>query len=84
MKTRELRSLRLTEFGLGGGPLGNHTRAISDQQAIDTIDAAWAGGVRYFDTAPHYGLGLSEKRVGLALRQRPRAQYVLSTKVGRL
>ena len=84
MKTRALRSLPLTELGLGGGPLGNHTRAISDQQAVETIDAAWAGGVRYFDTAPHYGLGLSERRFGQALRERPRDEFVLSTKVGRL
>lgn len=84
MKTRSVRSLQLTELGLGGGPLGNHTRAISDAQAIEVVDAAWAGGVRYFDTAPHYGLGLSERRIGQALRGRPRAEFVLSTKVGRL
>ncbi len=84
MRTRPLRGLHLTELGLGGGPLGNHTRAISDEAALATIDAAWAGGVRYFDTAPHYGLGLSERRIGQALRARPREEFVLSTKVGRL
>lgn len=84
MRTRALRSLQLTELGLGGGPLGNHTRAITDEQAIETVDAAWAGGVRYFDTAPHYGLGLSERRMGQALRARPRDEFVISTKVGRL
>jgi D-threo-aldose 1-dehydrogenase len=84
VRTRALRSLQLTELGLGGGPLGNHTRAITDEQALGTIDAAWAGGVRYFDTAPHYGLGLSERRMGRALRGRPRDEFVISTKVGRL
>lgn len=84
MRARLLRDLALTELGLGGGPLGNHTRAISDDEAIRTIDAAWEGGIRYFDTAPHYGLGLSERRLGDALRDRPRTEYVLSTKVGRL
>jgi D-threo-aldose 1-dehydrogenase len=84
VKTRALRSLQVTELGLGGGPLGNHTRAISDEAALATIDAAWIGGVRYFDTAPHYGLGLSERRMGRALRTRPREEFALSTKVGRL
>jgi D-threo-aldose 1-dehydrogenase len=84
MRTRPLRELALTELGLGGSPIGNHRTAISDEQAVATIDAAWAGGVRYFDTAPHYGLGLAETRLGAALRGRPRADFVVSTKVGRL
>lgn len=76
--------LEVTEFGFGAAPIGNLYRAISDEQAAATVDAAWDGGIRYFDTAPHYGLGLSERRLGSALRKRPRQEYVLSTKVGRL
>ncbi|MGP4101929.1 aldo/keto reductase [Nonomuraea sp. KM90] len=70
--------------GLGGGPLGNYVHAVSDAQAAAVMEAAWEGGIRYFDTAPFYGLGLSERRMGRALRLRPRSEFVLSTKVGRL
>jgi D-threo-aldose 1-dehydrogenase len=70
--------------GLGGGPLGNYQRAISDAEASSTVEAAWVAGIRYFDTAPYYGAGLAERRLGRALRDRPRAEYMLSTKVGRL
>lgn len=69
---------------LGGGPLGNLYTAVSDDDATATIDAAWELGIRNFDTAPHYGLGLSERRFGRALAGRPRSEYTLSTKVGRL
>jgi D-threo-aldose 1-dehydrogenase len=55
-----------------------------DEAAHTTVDAAWEAGIRYFDTAPHYGTGLSEHRFGQALRSRPRQQYTLSTKVGRI
>jgi D-threo-aldose 1-dehydrogenase len=55
-----------------------------DADALDTVDAAWELGVRYFDTAPHYGLGLSERRLGIALQTRPRSDFTVSTKVGRL
>ncbi|MEU1943140.1 aldo/keto reductase [Streptomyces sp. NPDC059474] len=72
------------ELSLGAAPLGNLFHAISDEDAATTVEAAWACGVRSFDTAPHYGLGLSERRLGDALRIRPRDQYTLSTKVGRL
>jgi D-threo-aldose 1-dehydrogenase len=71
-------------LGLGCGPLGNLYHAIGDDQAAATIDAAWDAGVRFFDTAPHYGLGLSERRLGAALAGRPRDEYTISTKVGRL
>ena len=74
----------LTELSLGCAQLGNLHHAIDDDTARTTVDAAWDEGVRYFDTAPHYGLGLSERRLGAALAARPRAAYVLSTKVGRL
>ena len=76
-------TLRLTELSLGGSQLGNLYRAIDDDEAGATVDAAWDGDIRYFDTAPHYGLGLSERRLGAALAGRPRNEYVLSTKVGR-
>ncbi|GAB3432456.1 aldo/keto reductase [Actinophytocola sediminis] len=57
---------------------------MSDETAAQIVDTAWTHGIRYFDTAPHYGLGLSEQRLGAALADRPRADYLLSTKVGRL
>ena len=85
MKSRRIgRELSLTEIGFGAAQLGNLNRAISDDDARAAVDAAWDVGIRYFDTAPHYGLGLSEKRLGAALRSRDRDAYVLSTKVGRL
>lgn len=71
-------------LGLGGAPLGNLFTPVAPADAHATLDAAWAGGCRSFDTAPHYGHGLSERRVGDALRARPRDAFVLSTKVGRL
>lgn len=76
--------LRFTEIGFGAAPLGNLYRAITDATADAVLAAAWDGGVRYFDTAPLYGLGLSETRLNRFLRGRPRDSYVLSTKVGRL
>jgi D-threo-aldose 1-dehydrogenase len=74
----------LTELGLGGAQLGNLYRAIGDDDARRIVDAAWDMGIRYFDTAPHYGLGLSERRLGSLLSERSREEYVLSSKVGRL
>jgi D-threo-aldose 1-dehydrogenase len=82
--TLEHREAAITELSLGCAQLGNLYREVSDRDAYSTVDAAWDLGVRYFDTAPHYGLGLSERRLGAALRSRPRDGYVLSTKVGRL
>ena len=76
--------LTFTELGFGTAPLGNLYKAISDAEARATLDAAWEGGVRYYDTAPLYGLGLSETRLNPFLRGKPRDEYVLSTKVGRL
>ncbi|MCK9794589.1 aldo/keto reductase [Isoptericola sp. 4D.3] len=86
LPTREVRStgVRLTSLGYGAAQAGNLYRATTDAETAEALDAAWAAGVRYVDTAPHYGLGLSERRVGAALRGRPRDEYVLSTKVGRL
>jgi D-threo-aldose 1-dehydrogenase len=76
--------LKFTEIGFGTAPLGNLYRAISDAEADAILDAAWQGGIRYYDTAPLYGLGLSETRLNRFLRDKPRDDYVLSTKVGRL
>lgn len=76
--------LTLTEIGFGTAPLGNLYRAISDDEAHAILEAAWEGGIRYFDTAPLYGFGLSETRLNRFLRDKPRDEYILSTKVGRL
>ena len=74
----------VTELSFGGAAIGNLFTEVSDDDATAAIDAAWDGGIRTFDTAPHYGLGLSERRLGAALRHRPRDEYVICTKVGRL
>lgn len=74
----------VTRLGLGCAQLGNLYRELSDVDARQMVDAAWDNGIRYFDTAPHYGIGLSERRLGAALADRPRDEFVLSTKVGRL
>lgn len=71
-------------LGFGGAPLGNMFVAVDEATAEGALRATWETGVRYFDTAPHYGSGLSEHRFGRVLRQFPRDDYVLSTKVGRL
>jgi D-threo-aldose 1-dehydrogenase len=86
METTTVRAtgIRLTALGLGAAPAGNLYRAITDEEAHATFEAAWDTGIRYFDTAPHYGLGLSERRLGAFVRTRPRDEVVLSTKVGRL
>ncbi|MGE7763100.1 aldo/keto reductase [Peribacillus sp. NPDC097895] len=72
------------KLGFGTAPLGNMYRNIPEEEAIATVDAAWESGVRYFDTAPLYGSGLAEIRLGEALSKRNRDDYVLSTKVGRI
>ncbi|MBQ0999701.1 MULTISPECIES: aldo/keto reductase [Streptomyces] len=77
-------SLLPSRLGFGTAPLGNMFRAIPDDEAAATVDAAWDQGIRYFDTAPFYGAGLSEIRLGEALAGRPRDAFVLSTKVGRV
>ncbi|TCO48848.1 aldo/keto reductase [Actinocrispum wychmicini] len=74
----------VTTFGFGAAGIGNLYTTVSDADAEATLQAAWDAGVRYFDTAPHYGLGLSERRLGKFLAGLPRASFVVSTKVGRL
>jgi D-threo-aldose 1-dehydrogenase len=71
-------------LGLGGAPLGNLFAPIAEEAAEAAIEAAWDGGIRFYDTAPLYGLGLSEHRMGRVLRRKPRGDYALCTKVGRL
>ncbi|HTI22644.1 MAG TPA: aldo/keto reductase [Kutzneria sp.] len=74
----------LTSLGFGAAQGGNLYHATSDETFHAAVETAWDAGIRYFDTAPHYGLGLSERRLGAALRARPRDAFTLSTKVGRL
>ena len=71
-------------LGFGGAPLGNMFRNIPEEEAIATVEAAWQQGTRLFDTAPFYGAGLSEIRMGKALAKHKRDEYVLSSKVGRV
>ncbi len=76
--------LSFTKLGFGTAPFGNLYRAISDEDADAILARAWEAGIRYFDTAPLYGLGLAETRLNRFLRGKDRDSYVLSTKVGRL
>lgn len=76
--------MKVTRLALGCAPLGNLYRATTDEAAQATVDAAWDRGVRLFDTAPLYGHGVSERRTGRSLQGRPRDEYLLATKVGRL
>lgn len=73
-----------SKLGFGAAPLGNMFRAIPEEEALATVEAAWNDGIRYFDNAPFYGAGLAEIRMGEALKGRPRDDYVISTKVGRI
>ncbi len=73
-----------SRIGLGGAPLAGLFTPVADAEAVATVQAAWDEGWRYFDTAPHYGLGLAEERLGAGLEGKPRSEYVLSSKVGRI
>ncbi|MFF5468279.1 aldo/keto reductase [Streptomyces achromogenes] len=75
--------VQVTPLGFGAAALGNLYAPVGDEQAHAAVQAAWERGIRYFDTAPHYGLGLSERRLGAALHAYDRPSYTLSTKVGR-
>jgi D-threo-aldose 1-dehydrogenase len=83
---RKIRStdVSVTALGFGASAIGNLHRAVDDETAASAVAAAWDRGIRYYDTAPHYGLGISERRLGDALRGRPRSEYAVSSKVGRL
>ncbi len=86
MKTRRIgrTDLAVTEVSFGAAALGGLYRACPREQAMETLEAAWDSGIRYFDVAPWYGLGLAERRMGDFLRDKPESEWVLSTKVGRL
>ena len=76
--------LDFTRMGFGSAPIGNLYRAVPDAEVDALLDLAWQGGLRYYDTAPLYGLGLAETRLNRFLRDKPRDAYVLSSKIGRL
>ncbi|HEY0939872.1 MAG TPA: aldo/keto reductase [Steroidobacter sp.] len=82
--TRAGRRLSFSPIGFGSAPLGNYLRAMSEEECDATLQSAWNSGIRYYDTAPFYGLGLSEMRVGRLLSRQTRASFTLSSKVGRL
>ena len=71
-------------LGFGSAEIGNYRRAMTDEECASVVGTAWQVGVRYFDTAPFYGLGLSEARLGQVLSSKPRQEYRLATKVGRV
>lgn len=79
-----LKDILPSQLGFGAAPLGNMFRAIPEEEALATVEAAWNDGIRYFDNAPFYGAGLAEIRMGEALNSKPRDEYVISTKVGRI
>jgi D-threo-aldose 1-dehydrogenase len=79
-----MRMFELGRLGLGTAPLGGLYDAVDEETAHDVVERAWGLGIRYFDTAPYYGSGSAERRLGAALRGRPRDEFVVSTKVGRL
>ena len=72
------------KFGMGGVPLGNEFAVVTDQEAEAALEAAWSAGVRYYDVAPWYGLGLAERRFGSFLHGKNRDEFVISSKVGKL
>ena len=88
METRKLRAgegrIDVSVLGFGGAPLGNLYAPVSEDDAQATLAAAWDAGIRVFDTSPFYGFGLSEERIGRMLASRPRDDYILSTKIGRV
>src|SRR5258708_28706212 len=77
-------ALTVTRFGLGTAPLAGLFEAVDEAQGIAVIERAWENGIRFFDTAPLYGHGLAELRLGKGLRQKPLDEFTLATKVGRL
>ncbi|MCA0341555.1 MAG: aldo/keto reductase, partial [Proteobacteria bacterium] len=84
MRTIGRTGLAVTEFSFGTAALGGLYRACPRDAAIETLEAAWDEGLRYFDTAPWYGFGLAERRTGDFLRDKPSGSWVLSSKVGRV
>jgi D-threo-aldose 1-dehydrogenase len=83
-RTVALKEILPGKLGFGAAPLGNMFRDIPEAEALATVEAAWNDGIRYYDNAPFYGAGLAEIRMGEALAGKPRGEYVISTKVGRV
>ncbi|WP_406005544.1 aldo/keto reductase [Streptomyces sp. NBC_00637] len=83
MKTLGRSGVPVSPLAFGAAAIGNLFSEVGEEEAHEAVAAAWQQGIRYFDTAPHYGLGLSERRLGAALREHPRSRYTVSTKVGR-
>lgn len=81
--TRGGAELSFTRLGFGSAPLGNFGRVLTEEEAQSVVQSAWDAGMRFFDTAPLYGHGLAELRMGAVLSPKPRGEYLLSTKVGR-
>src|SRR3954447_4455527 len=83
--TREIgrTGVAVTQLGFGGASIGELNAIIDEEEAVNAVREAWNAGIRYFDTAPWYGRGLSELRTGAGLRGKPRDEFVLSTKIGR-
>lgn len=79
-----LKDILPSQIGFGAAPLGNMFRDIPEEEALATVESAWSDGIRYYDNAPFYGAGLAEIRMGAALADKPRDEFVISTKVGRL
>jgi D-threo-aldose 1-dehydrogenase len=83
-RTRNGRDLSFSVIGLGTVPIGEVYELLDEKTAIATVEQAWASGVRLFDTSPHYGNGIAESRLGAGLRRAPRAEIIVSTKIGRV
>jgi D-threo-aldose 1-dehydrogenase len=83
-RTRNGRELKFSVIGLGTVPIGEVYELLDEKTAIATVEQAWASGVRLFDTSPHYGNGIAESRLGAGLRRAPRAEIIVSTKIGRV
>ncbi|MET8450655.1 aldo/keto reductase [Streptomyces sp. NPDC005209] len=83
MNTLGHSGVRVSPLAFGAAGIGNLYTEVGEEQAYEAVTAAWRSGIRFFDTAPHYGLGLSERRLGAALRAFPRSEYAVATKVGR-
>ena len=77
-------NLSLTELGVGTAPIGGWPHFVESQKAEEALQESWDGGVRYFDTAPFYGYGSAEERLGKFLKNKNRDEFVVSTKVGRI
>ena len=77
-------NLSISELGIGTAPIGGWPKIIEEEKALETLETAWGNGVRYFDTAPMYGYGMAEERLGKFLKTKDRDTFVISTKVGRI